>query len=79
MEDGYTEEHLGLEVEIVIEGVKLIDEVIKVTLPSGKLLIGPSLSVAHIFARYTMMPGMLAASEATEKMFRQMEDDSDGV
>ena len=78
MEKGYTEDQVGEEVEIFIEGVKVFDEVIQVTLPSGNKLIGPSLSIAHIFARYTMVPPMIAASEATEEMLRQMdEDDSD--
>ena len=76
--EGYTEEQIGDEVEIFIEGVKVFDEVIQITLPTGNKLIGPSLSIAHIFARYTMIPSMIAASEATEDMLRQMEeDDSD--
>ena len=73
--EGYTEEQIGDEVEIIIEGVKVFDEVIQITLPTGGKLIGPSLSVAHIFARYTMLPQMFAASEATEEMLRQMDDD----
>lgn len=78
MEEGYTKEQIGDEVEIFIEGVKVFDEVIQITLPTGNKLIGPSLSIAHIFARYTMIPSMIAASEATEDMLRQMEeDDSD--
>jgi len=75
MEKGYTEEQIGEEVEIFIEGVKVFDEVIQITLPSGNKLIGPSLSIAHIFARYTMVPPMIAASEATEEMLKQMNED----
>ena len=75
MENGYyTVEDIGTEVEVVIEKVRLYSEVISVMTPDGKTLIGPEVSLAHIFARYTMIPGMIAASEATKEAFRQMED-----
>jgi len=67
----YTEEDIGEEIEIEIESVKVWDQVIELMLPNGTTIIGPSLTCGHIFARFTMLPAMIAASDATRK---QMED-----
>jgi hypothetical protein len=72
----WLEEDIGKEVEIIIEGVRLIDEIIEAWLPDGQRIIGPKLKCGHIFARYSMLPAMFAASEATQDMLRQMEDDA---
>ena len=73
--DGWTEENLGDEVEVSIEGVKYLDTIIEVYLPDGQRIIGPKLKCGHIFARFSMLPAMFAASEATQEMLRQMEGD----
>lgn len=67
----YTEEQIGEEVEIEIEGVKVWDMVIELMLPNGSTVIGPSLTCGHIFARFTMLASMIEASEHTRK---HMED-----
>jgi hypothetical protein len=63
----YTEEDIGSEAQIEIEGVLVWDEVIEMFLPNGTSIIGPSLTCGHIFARFTMLPAMIQASEATKK------------
>ena len=63
----WTEDDVGEEVEIEIEGVRIWDEIIELFLPNGTTIIGPSITCGHIFARFTMMPAMLEASEATKK------------
>jgi len=63
----YTEEDIGSEAQIEIEGVLVWDEVIEMFLPNGTSIIGPSLTCGHIFARFSMLPAMIQASEATKK------------
>ena len=64
----WTDEDIGEEVEITIEGIRYFDTVIEMWLPDGQRIIGPQLKCGHIFARFTMLPAMLAASENTKKM-----------
>ena len=71
----WTDDDIDNEIEIVIEGVKMRDEIIEAWLPDGQRIIGPKLKCAHIFARFSMLPAMYAASEATRDALRQMEDD----
>ena len=73
-EEGWTEEHIGNEVEVEIEGIRYIDTIIEMYLPDGQRIIGPKLKCGHIFARFSMLPAMFAASEATQDMLKQMED-----
>ena len=63
----YTEVDVGKEVQVKIEGVLVWDEVVEMYLPNGTSIIGPSLTCGHIFARFTMLPSMMQASEATKK------------
>jgi len=63
----FTEEDIGSEVQIEIESVLVWDEVIEMYLPNGTSIIGPSLTCGHIFARFTQIPTMIEASEATKK------------
>lgn len=63
----WTEEDVGEEVEIEIEGVRVWDTIVEMYLPNGSQIIGPSITCGHIFARFTMIPAMLEASEATKK------------
>lgn len=63
----WIEENIGEEVEIEIEGVRVWDTIIEMWLPNGSRIIGPSITCGHIFARFTMIPAMLEASEATKK------------
>jgi len=63
----FTEVDIGKEIQVKIEGVLVWDEVIEMYLPNGTSIIGPSLTCGHIFARFTMLPAMLEASEATKK------------
>jgi len=71
----WTEKDIGEEVEIVIENVRLMDIIIEMWLPDGQRIIGPQLICGHIFARCTMLPTMLNASEKTKKMLEMMEDE----
>ena len=66
----YTEEDIGTEVLSVIEGIQHYDEVIAVWLPNGQRIIGPSLKCGHLFARFTMIPAMLQASERLQELHR---------
>ncbi len=63
----FVKQNVGLEVEIEIEGVKIWDEIIEMYLPNGTSIIGPSLTCGHIFARFTMLPAMIQASELTKQ------------
>mgnify|MGYP003111100432 FL=1 len=63
----FSDVDIGKEVQVKIEGVLVWDEVIKMYLPNGTTIIGPSLTCGHIFARFTMLPSMMQASEATKK------------
>lgn len=67
----YTEEDIGEEIEIEIENVKVWDQIIQLMLPNGTTIIGPSLTCGMIFARFSMIPAMVEASELTRK---HMED-----
>ena len=68
----YTDADIGEEVETIIEGIRYTDIIIEMWLPDGQRIIGPRLKCGHIFARYTMLPAMEAASEATKKMFEDV-------
>ncbi len=72
----YTEDDIGKEVEVLIEGIAYMDTIIEMWLPDGQRIIGPQLKCGHIFARFTMLPSMLQASEDTKKMLDMMEDDA---
>ena len=54
-------------VELDVDGVRVPDTIIEMWLPNGHRIIGPSLTCGHIFARFTMLPSMLEASEQTRK------------
>ena len=69
----YTEEDIGTEVRSVIEGIEHYDEVIEVWLPNGYRIIGPSLKCGHIFARFTMIPTMLEASEKIQEFYAHLD------
>jgi len=71
-EKRWTKEDIGKEVEVLIEGVHYHDIIVEVWLPDGQKIIGPRLKCGHIFARYTMVPAMMQASEETEKAFEMM-------
>jgi hypothetical protein len=64
----WTDEDIGEEVEITIEGIRYYDTIIGMWLPDGQRIIGPQLQCGHIFARFTMLPAMLEASESTKEM-----------
>ena len=63
----YTQEDIGNEVTLNIDGVALNDVVVEVALPGRGSIIGPTFVCAHIFARLTMMTHMMAASEHATK------------
>ena len=67
-EEAYTESDIGTQVEVNHFGITFTDEVIRRTLPDGQVIIGPRLRCAQVFAWFTMLPSMDAASEETEKM-----------
>jgi hypothetical protein len=56
----YTEDDVGKEVEIVIEGVTVIDTVDVTYKPDATPIYGQQLSLCHIFARFSMLEPMLA-------------------
>ena len=64
--DQYTERDIDTEVFIIHEGVGYYDKVVRVTLPDGQTIIGPELTCAHLFARFTMKPQMMAHSDAVD-------------
>ena len=64
--DQYTERDIDTEVFIVHEGVGYYDTIVRVTLPDGQTIIGPRLTCGHLFARFTMLPQMMAHSDATD-------------
>lgn len=70
----FTEEHIGLNVITLIDGVAVRDVVEKKMLPNGVYIIGPRLTLGHIFARWTMLPSMDEVSEATEKLFKELRE-----
>jgi hypothetical protein len=63
----WTEDDIGEAVELDVDGVRVPDTIIEMWLPNGHRIIGPSLTCGHIFARFTMLPAMLEASEQTRK------------
>jgi len=71
----WKEEDIGDEVLIEIGGISLFDDIIEIMLPNGRIVIGPSLQLAHIFARWTMVPQMIEVSEATRRAFDIMSGD----
>jgi len=72
----WTDEDIGNQVDVVIEGVRYTDTIIEMWLPDGQRIIGPQLKCGHIFARFVMLPSMLQASEETKKMLDMMEDNT---
>jgi len=64
------DEMIGETVEHTIEGVLVRDVVVKRYLPDGTAVVGPRLTLAHIFARWTMIPAMDQTSENTEAMLK---------
>ena len=63
----WTEEDIGETVELDVDGVRVPDTIIQMWLPNGHQIIGPSLTCGQIFARFTMLPSMIQASEQTRK------------
>jgi len=74
--DQYTERDIGNEVFIIHEGVAYYDTVVCVTLPDGQTIIGPRLTCGHLFARFTMLPQMMAHSDATDEAIDNDEVDA---
>lgn len=70
----FTEEDIGTEVLNIIDGVAVRDVVEKKMLPNGVWIIGPRLTLGHIFARFTMLPSMDQVSDATEKHFKDLSE-----
>lgn len=63
----YTQDDIGSQVTLNIDGVALNDVVVEVALPGRGSIIGPTFVCAHIFARLTMMEAMMAASAHANK------------
>ena len=63
----YTQDDIGSQVTLNIDGVALNDVVVEVALPGRGSIIGPTFVCAHIFARLTMMESMMAASAHASK------------
>jgi hypothetical protein len=74
--DTYTENDVGRLVRVVIEGVAFDSPVIEVTLPDGQVVYGPVVSIAHIFARYTMVESLMATSEHIRKSENKFSEDN---
>ena len=70
----WTDDDIGTEVEVDIEGIRYFDTIIEMWLPDGQRIVGPQLKCGHIFARFTMLHSMLSASEETKKALDMMED-----
>ena len=60
----YRESDIGSMKTVVVEGIEYMDEIIGVWLPDNQYVIGPRLKCAHLFARFSMVPAMLATSDA---------------
>ena len=71
----WTDEDIGNEIQHQIDGVSFLDIVIEMYLPDGRRLVGPSITCAHIFARFTMLPDMVELSNITRRRIEQMEGD----
>ena len=71
----WTEEDIGTEVTVVTEGIRHTDIIVEAYLPDGQKIIGPRLKCGHIFARFSMIPAMEQASQATKDMIMQFGDD----
>ena len=67
----YKPEDIGTMIEVTIEGVTYMDEIIGVWLPDNQYVIGPRLKCAHIFARFSMVPPMLATSDARRESMEE--------
>ena len=63
----YTQDDIGSQVTLNIDGVALNDVVVEVALPGRGSIIGPAFVRAHSFARLTMMEAMMAASAHASK------------
>ena len=71
----WTEEDIGTEVTVVTEGIRHTDIIVEAYLPDGQKIIGPRLKCGHIFARFSMIPAMEQASQATKDMIMRFGDD----
>lgn len=69
------EDLLGQEIYIKIHDVEVRDTVVKRYLPDGQVIYGPKLTLAHIFARWTMIPAMDEVSDATERAMKKFTED----
>lgn len=69
----YVESDIGEEIEMNIDGVTFFDEIVEVCLPDGKTIIGPKFVCGHIFARFTMLDDMMAASEIVKNVMAGIE------
>ena len=64
---------IGKSVVVFIEGIKYEDTIVKVCLPDGQIIIGPSLKCAQIFARFTMLPDMMRVSDMMIERMNKLE------
>ena len=69
----YVESDIGEEIEMNIDGVTFFDEIVEVCLPDGKTIIGPKFVCGQIFARFTMLDNMMAASEIVKNVMADIE------
>lgn len=68
-------ELVGEEIFHKIDNVEVRDVVVKRYLPDGQVIYGPKLTLAHIFARWTMIPAMDEVSDATERAMKKFTED----
>ena len=68
-------ELVGEEIFHKIDNVEVRDVVAKRYLPDGQVIYGPKLTLAHIFARWTMIPAMDEVSDATERAMKKFTED----
>lgn len=66
---------LGEEITHKIDDVEVRDIVVMRYLPDGQAIYGPKLTLAHIFARWTMIPSMDEVSDATERAMKKFTED----
>ena len=70
----WTEEDIGTEVTVVTEGIRHTDIIVEAYLPDGQK-IWTEIKCGHIFARFSMIPAMEQASQATKDMIMRFGDD----
>ena len=70
-EKTYTEEDIGKQVRTAIEGVEYYDTIVGRWMPDQQFVVGPRLKLAHMFARFSMVPPMLATSDAIRESMEE--------